>query len=371
VERLSDALEACRQIYNTGLTQRRWYYQEKHKSLSYIQQAKEMAEASREDPELAQVHSQVRQDVLRRLDKAFSSFFRKAQKGEGQGFPRYKGRSRYHSFTYPQFGFKLKGEKKLYLSKIGTVRIRKHRDIPSEAIIKICTIKREEDRWYACFSLELPDVPQKQVVFSPVGIDVGILNFAAMSDGTIYKGPKHFHKQEKKLSREQRSLSRKEKGSMNSRRQAKKVSEVHRRISNKRKDFLHKLSREIINKHDLIMVEDLEIKNMIKNRHLAKSIADASWGTFISMLSYKAEEAGGRVEKVDPRHTSQVCSGCGESVEKELSVRIHNCPHCRLIMNRDVNAAINILGSGTGLIARGGWRVTAASEAGNPLFKQE
>lgn len=368
VERLSSTLEACRQIYNCGLTQRRWYYRETSKSLTYTRQAEEMAEASRENPELAQVHSQVRQDTLRRLDKAFSAFFRRMKRGEKSGFPRYKGRNRYHSFTYPQSGFRLKGEKKLFLSKIGTVRIRKHRDIPSEATIKTLTIKKEGDRWYVCFTLELPDVPKKQVFYSPVGIDVGILNLAALSDGTTQKAPGHYRRQEKRLAKEQRSLSRKKRGSFNRSKQARKVAKIHHKIARKRRDFLHKLSRKIVDKHDLIIVEDLKIKNMIKNKHLAKSIADASWGTLISMLSYKAEEAGGRVLKVDPRHTSQVCSRCGAMVEKSLSMRIHNCPHCSLIIDRDINAAINILGSGTGLTARGGWRVAAACEAGSPLL---
>ena len=366
VERLSNTLETCLQIYNCALTQRRWYCREKKKSLSYNQQAKEMAEASREDSEMAQVHSQVRQDVLRRLDKSFFAFFRRTLKGEKSGFSRYKSRNRYHSFTYPQAGFRLKGEKKLFLSKIGTVRIRKHRDIPSGATIKTLTIKREGDRWYACFSLELPDVPQKQAFSSPVGIDMGTLKLATLSDGTAHAAPGHYRKLERRLAREQRSLSRKMKGSNNRTKQVRKVAEVNRRIANKRKDSLHKLSRSIVNEHDLIMVEDLKITSMVKNRNLAKSIADASWGTLISMLSYKAEEAGGRVIKVDPRHTSQVCSGCGEMVEKSLSTRTHNCPYCNLIIDRDVNAAINIMGSGTGLAARGGWRVAAACEAGSP-----
>lgn len=310
----------------------------------------------------------MRQDVLRRLDKSFSAFFRRAKKGEKPGFPRYKGRSRYNSFTYPQFGFKFKEEKKLFLSKIGTINIRKHRDIPSEATIKTCTIKREGDRWYVCFSLELPDVPHMQSFTSPVGIDVGILSIAALSDGTIHEAPGHYRRQERRLAREQRSLCRKKRGSNNRRKQAKKAAEIHRKIANRRKDFLHKLSRSIVDKHDLIVVEDLKIKNMVKNRHLSKSIADASWGTLISMLSYKAEEAGGRVIKVDPGHTSQVCSGCGERVNKSLSVRIHSCPYCDLTIDRDVNAAINIMGSGTGLTARGGLRVAAAYEAGCPLL---
>lgn len=198
--------------------------------------------------------------------------------------------------------------------------------------------------------MELPDVPRKVVYKNPVGIDVGILNLAALSDGTTQKAPRHYRKREKRLAREQRSLSRKEKGSNNRRKQASKVAKTYRKIVRKRRDLLHKLSRSIVEKHDLIIVEDLKITNMVKNRHLAKSIADASWGTFISILFYKAEEAGGRVIKVDPRHTSQVCSRCGNKVSKKLSTRIHRCPHCGLIMDRDVNAAINILGRGPTLL---------------------
>jgi len=176
-----------------------------------------------------------------------------------------------------------------------------------------------------------------------VGIDVGIEKFAACSDGKTVANPRHLQKTEKRLRHAQKALSRKQKNSNNSRKQKLKLAKLHARIRNQRRDFLHKQSRKIANTCSLIAVEDLNVRGMVRNHHLAKSISDASWSEFLAMLCYKAEEAGGRVVKVNPRETSQQCSSCGTKVSKDLSVRIHRCPSCGLVLDRDVNAARNIL----------------------------
>jgi putative transposase len=353
VSKLEETLMVCRGVYNTALTQRRWAWRQGRRSVSYYQQATELAEAKASCPELGQVHSQVLQDVLRRLDKSFYSFFRRVARGEKSGYPRYKGRNRYDSFNYPQSGFSFsENEKKLKLSKIGSIRIRRHRPFPDGAAIKTCTIKREGERWYAVFSLEIPHASKREErakppeLASPVGVDAGLTHLVALSTGETVEAPGFFRRAEEKLVKEQRRLSRKKKGSNNRDKQRKKVARAHGKVANQRRDFLHKLSRRLVNEHDLIVLEDLRIKDMARNRRLSKSITDAGWGTLAYMLNYKAEEAGGLAIKVSPKGTSQACSGCGAQVPKDLSVRVHLCPGCGLTLDRDVNAAINILALG-------------------------
>jgi len=356
VSRLEGTLEVCRGVYNTALTQRRWAWRQGRRSMSYRQQAAELTEAKASYPELGQVHSQVLQDVLRRLDKSFYNFFRRVASGEKPGYPRYKGRNRYNSFTYPQSGFSFtRNGKKLKLSKIGSVRIRRHRPFPDGAAVKNCTIKREGERWYAIFSLEIPHKTSKEdgekapVNFkptSPVGVDAGLAHLVALSTGECVEAPKFFRKAEAKVIKEQRRLSRRKKGSNNRDKQRKRVARAHRKVADQRRDFLHKLSRWLVDEHGLIVLEDLRIKNMVRNRRLSKSITDAAWGTLANMLSYKAEEAGGLVLKVPPYDTSQACSGCGAQVPKDLSARVHSCPGCGIALDRDVNAAVNILALG-------------------------
>lgn len=208
--------------------------------------------------------------------------------------------------------------------------------------MKTCTIRRDGNQWYACFSVEFEPAPVP-VPDASIGIDVGINAFAVLSDGTVIENPKHLRKAEKKLMRKQRRLSARKKGSANRRKARKVVAKIHRKIRNQRADFHHKLSRAIVDRYGLIAVEDLNIQGMVRNHHLAKSISDAGWGQFLNFLAYKAENAGCRVAKVTARYTSINCSGCGEQVDKTLADRIHACPFCGLVLDRDHNAAINIL----------------------------
>jgi putative transposase len=278
-----------------------------------------------------EVFSQVLQDVLKRVDRSFKNFFR------GFGYPRFQGRDRYNSFTYPQSGFELK-DGKLILSKIGTIKIVLHRQI--EGIIKTCTIKKDIDQWYVTFSCEIDD-PVPVEVKTRTGVDVGLIDLITLSNGEQVKPPKFLRESEDKLTQEQKRLSRKQKKSGKKNRQKIIVAKVHRKIRNQRKDFAHKTSRVLVDTYDLIKFEDLQIRNMVQNHHLAKSISDAGWYQLMQFTKSKAECAGKIVEFVNPAGTSQTCI-CGYSVPKSLSVRIHSCPSCGLVMGRDQVSAILI-----------------------------
>ncbi len=338
-ELLEQTLNTCRILYNNALAERRNVWKDEERSVGYHEQAIALPEQKRDNPYLSMVHSQVLQDVLRRADKSFKNFFRRVKNGEKPGYPRFKGRHRYDSFTYPQLGFEIVG-KKLRLSKIGDISIKLHR--PIEGAIKTCSIRQDVNRWYACFTVDLPDI-EKIEPKTATGVDVGLESIVTLSTGKKVEPPKFLKQSEIRLAREQRRLSRKKKGSKNRSKQRLKVARAHRKVRNQRLDFMHKLSRSLVDRFDLIAFEDLRIKNMLKNRYLAKGIADASWHLLQSLTAYKAEWAGKHTAFAVPNGTSQDCSCCGKTIKKSLATRIHRCPQCRLEMDRDVNAAINIL----------------------------
>ncbi len=307
-------------------------------------QSKALPVQKKNNEYLPLVHSQVLQDILRRVNKSFDNFFRRLKNHESPGYPRFKSYTRYNSFTYPQTGFEII-DSKLHLSKIGDINIKLHRNMTGN--IKTCTIKRDIDIWYASFSVEINDLlPEKTVIKSAVGIDVGINPIVALSNKDKKEPPKYLLQSEHKLAKEQRKLSRKQKGSHNRNKQRIKVAKIHRRIKQQRADFHHKLSRTLVEKYDLIAFENLNIKGMIRNHHLSKSISDVSWNMLQSFTKYKAEWAGKVVTFVNPKNTSQQCSRCGKIIKKNLNIKTHKCPYCGLVLNRHVNAAINILHRG-------------------------
>jgi putative transposase len=338
-------LETCRVLYNDCLTERRDAWKTSRKSISYYDQAKQLKDIKIFDDEIKKIYAQVLRDVLKRVDKTFKNFFRIIKRKGKSGYPRYKSKTRYNSFTYPQDGFKLEN-KKLILSKIGSINIKKHRNILEDAEIKTCTIKKDLDRWYACFSVEAEIKDRNIEITNPIGIDLGISHLITFSNGETIDNPRYLIKSEKKLARKHKKLSKSKKGSNNRNKRKFELAKTHRKIKNQRNDFLHKISRSLVDSYDLIVLEKLNIKSMLKNHYLAKSISDASWSKLANFVSYKAEEAGKRVEFVDPKNTSQECSNCGRIVKKSLSQRVHKCPFCGLIMDRDQNAAINILKRG-------------------------
>jgi putative transposase len=349
-------LALCCELYNAGLQERRDAWRIARKSINYHAQAVQLPDIKAARPELGMVHSQVLQDTLRRLDKAFDAFFRRAKAGQKAGFPRFRARSRYDSFTFSQSGFAVE-HGKLRLSKIGRVKIKLHR--PIEGKIKTLTIARSSTgKWYACFSVECEAKPLQEVS-SAVGIDMGISNFATLSTGEAIANPKFFRVEEKRLAKASRKLSAAKKGSQERSKRRKAVAHIHERIANQRRNFAHQESRKLVNRFSIIVFENLNIKGMLKNHHLAKSISDAAWNQLIQYTTYKAEWAGRCVRQVNPRNTSQVCSGCGSIVEKDLSVRLHDCSGCGLVLDRDHNAAINILALGLQSVPQS--RIEAAS----------
>jgi putative transposase len=340
---LEQTLTLCCELYNAALQERREAYKTSKTSINYHAQAIQMPEIKAIRKDIGRVHSQVLQDVLKRLDKAFDSFFRRLKTRQKAGFPRFRSRVHYHSFTFPQTGFVIESGK-LKLSKIGKVKIKLHR--PIEGKIKTCTIsKSATGKWFACFSVECESHPLPKSV-AVTGVDVGLKEFVVLSNGEAIANPKFFRQDEKRLAKAQTRLSRAAKGTEERKKRRKVVAHVHERITNKRRDFAHQESRQLVNQYGIIVFEDLNIKGMLKNHCLAKSIADVAWGQLVNFTSYKAENAGRYVVQVNPRNTSQRCSGCGEIVKKDLSVRVHNCFGCGLVLARDHNAAINILSLG-------------------------
>ncbi len=337
-------LDTCRQLYNLALEQRVMAWKEYRKSIYGYDQVVQLPSLKKAFPEFKVVGSQCLQDVVERLDRAFKAFFRRVKKGEKPGYPRFKSYLRYKSFTLKQAGWRLNG-RYLYINNIG--RFKLFLSCPIEGDIKTVTIIRKSTgKWFVSFSCD--DVPEKKL--SPtgkdIGIDVGIKAFCVDSDGNKVDNPQFLKESLKLLKRRQRSLSRKKKGSARRHKAKYLVARTHEKVANQRKDFLHKTANQYIKHYDKIFIEDLQIKNMVRNRHLARSISDASWGMFFNLLTYKAEEAGRELATVIPNNTSQICSGCGEKVPKSLSIRIHKCPFCGLVLDRDENAAINIIALG-------------------------
>jgi len=348
---LQKTLDECRWLYNNLLEQRILSHEELDISLTKYQQLMFLPELKIERTSLEKVHSQVLQETIARLDKAFQNFFRRCKSGEKPGFPRFRGFDRYNSFCYIQSGFSLI-DRELKLSKIGSIRINLHR--PIEGKIKTCTIRRESGKWYACFSCEVEAKPLLNNEKS-IGIDLGIENFATLSDGQVIENPRFFKSAEKELAKTQRKLSKCAKGTLERKKQKKVVSKVHGRIRNKRTNFCHKISRNIVNEYQYICLEDLNISKMIQGTYFAKSITDVSWNQFAQFLTYKAEEAGRKLGVVNPAYTSQTCSQCGNREVKELSERRHCCLLCGYTDHRDTNAAKNILAlglDGLGVIPR-------------------
>lgn len=334
-------LDLCRELYNAALQERRDAWKLNRISVNYHSQSAQLPDIKMSRPEFNSIYSQILQDVLRKVSKSFDSFFRRIKNRGTPGFPRFKGRRFFRSFTYPQSGFALTGNN-LTLSKMGSVRIRLSRTMQGK--VKTCTIKKEISGWFVVFVVEnTPDV--LPTTNQQVGIDIGIESFATLSDGTQIDNGKYYESSQKELRRTQRSVARKKKGSNSRNKAALRLRKIHQRISNRRADFQHKISIHLVKSYDLIVIEKLNIKGMSKGI-LSKQIHDASWSSFFHMLRYKAENAGRKLVEVNPAYTSQDCSGCGNRVKKDLSVRVHNCSACGMSLHRDHNAALNILSLG-------------------------
>ncbi len=328
-------------LYNHFVVDRIQAYQNRGESLSLYAQQARLSFLKLDRPTLSQVYSQVLQNVAVRVDLAFQAFFRRVKVGGVPGFPRFRGLGRYDSLTYPQaHGFEIK-EGGLRLGKIGRIRIKAHR--PLEGTSKTCTVRRSATgKWYASIVCEVEPQPLPKSD-EAVGIDVGLEKFATLSNGDQIAPPRFFRQEEQVLAKAQRKLSKQKKGTPARAKARKVVARVHERIRFRRHDFAHQLARCLVNHYGLIAVEDLIINGMVRNHCLSKSIHDAAWSQFRQCLSYKAEEAGRTLVAVNPAYTSQDCSQCGHRHRKALSERVHVCPCCGVVLDRDENAARNIL----------------------------
>ena len=326
-------------------------------------QEKNLVKLKKERPWYKSIHSQVLQGVSKRVDLAFDRWLKGDGNGKKSGRPRFKGKGQYKTFTYKQFKQHHFVGNKIKLSKIGEVKVIVHRTIPDGFKIKTVSVTKKADGYYVTLSLEdntVPDLIPVDKVSSPVGIDMGLKSFLIKSDGTDVEIPQHYRKAHKRLRKINKSVSRKNQGSSNRKKAVAKLGKAHKKVADARKDFHFKTAKSLLDNHDLIAHEKLNIKGLARTK-MAKSILDAGWGQFLSILSTKAVNAGLLTVAVNPRNTSQNCSNCGHKVPKKVSDRVHLCPKCGYTEDRDVNAAKNILYKAVGHpVSSKAYRVTEA-----------
>jgi len=371
---LSDWLELHRQLYNNALAERRDAWEEDKRKVSYYDQQNALPALKKQRPEYVSLGSHALQETVRRVERAFKAFFRRVKNGENPGYPRFKSRNRFNSFTYPCVsGWKLLSlghEKKhgckgkLRISNLGdiTLRGRCRVDIVSldRKDIPRLTVKRVRGKWYATITYKVDisllqrDCAKKRSI---TGIDLGLSSFATFANGESLPRLRHLDRDICRIKQAGKDVSRKKKGSNRRRKAVAKLSRLHEKVSERRKDYLHKTTAQLVHDYSFIAVEDLQVKDMSTSggrikRGLNRSISDASWGKYLQLLTSKAEEAGCEIVRVNPRGTTQKCSWCGQTVPKTLYDRVHSCPDCGLTLDRDHNAAINILKRGLILSGR-------------------
>jgi putative transposase len=348
IDILREHLDICRWTYNTLLD---YCYAERKAgritptsySLGYL-----LSSMKKQTPSLKMVHSLVLTNVAERVRSGFENFWSRKAHGLKAGFPHFRKKGDYNSLTYRQSGYKIAGND-LTLSKLGIIKINLHRLI--EGKIKRVTIIEDGERWFVSFSCETVDkpIPDRQKI---VGLDMGLISLVATSDGDLIEPPKTYKNSERRLKRLGRQLSKKKLRSKNWYKSKARLSKLHRKVANQRKDFIYNLSRNIVNKYEVVAIEDLKISNMQKNHKLAKSIGDAGWGEIKRTLGYMSKMSGGNVILVNPNGTSQTCPNCGGEVHKTLSDRVHNCPKCGLVIDRDIASAMEIRNRGQIILER-------------------
>jgi putative transposase len=337
--------EACR-LYNAALQERRDAYRKGGVSLNYYDQANQM-KAIRQAGDSSLANFSASQDILRRVEKTFKAFFRRVRAGtEKPGYPRFKSRRRFDSYTFPSWGDGCRvQDSRLYLQGIGHLKVQWHR--PLVGTVKTLTVKRQCGMWYACFSVDYT-VDPLPVLDTQTGLDVGLTTFATLADGTTIENPRYYKRAQAQLRIAQRRVARRRKGGKNRRKAVLWLQKAHAKVKNQRTDFHHKTARTLVDTYGVIAVEDLNIKGLASGM-LAKSVNDVGWSAFLDKLTTKAEEAGRLLVKVNPRGTSQTCL-CGAPVPKTLSQRWHECMECGLSAARDHVSAQRILGLGLSLL---------------------
>lgn len=352
---LEEHLNRTRELYNAALQERRDAYKKAGKSITAFGQMRSLVEVKEVRPEYRRIHTHVLQGVITQLDRAFQGFFRRVKAGEKAGYPRFKGKDRWDSFHFKQvwdnsrdnwFGpGKPVGTNRIRIPNVGDVRIKWHRPLGGRP--KTLTVKRDGEQWFVVYVCEV-EAQTMPLVSGEVGVDLGTNpNFLITSDGEFIPAPRYYRAAEVKLRKAQRVVSKRKRGGSGRRKAVATVKRLHRKVRNQRKDFHHKTARKLLEANDAIYHENLNVKAMSRSR-LSKSILDMGWGQFLSILASKAAEAGRRVVGVNPAYTSQMCSGCG-NVQKVPIGKPYECGACGLSINRDVNAALNILRIGQGL----------------------
>jgi putative transposase len=346
---MSTMLETHRRLYNDALAERKQVWEQAQRGVSYGEQSGQLKATRKTNPFLAATNFSSCQATLRRLDKAFQAFFRRVKTGETPGYPRFKGRNRFDTVEFPSVGDGCRFDGRcVYFQHIGRVKVKLHR--PIEGLLKTISFKREADGWYVVFSCDLGDVDIEKADGPAVGIDLGLKAFLVTSEGESVAPPHHYRKAQATLRRAQRKVARRQKGSTRRAKAIQALQKQHQRIGNLRRDFHHKTARALVLRYSTIVHEDLNIRGIART-WLAKSTLDVAWGSFLHILSYKAEEAGVTVIAVPPHNTPQACSDCGAlpKVSKMLADRVHVCSHCGYTADRDLNAAQNILRLGSSL----------------------
>lgn len=357
-------LETHRRLYNAALEQRKSAHEDDGISVNYNYQSAWFKNMRLANPWYANANFSSAQATLRRLDKAYRAFFRRTREGGKPGYPRFKARDRFGSVEFPAYGdgIRLLADNRLRVQHVGKIKVKVHR--PVEGIVKTATIENEADRWFVILSCDLGDVDVPASKNPSVGIDVGIEHFLTTSDGEHFPNPRYLAKELPELRRRSRAVSRKKFRGSNRSKAVVRLRSFHWRIKNLRHDHRHKVSSNLCRRYGTIGAERLNIRGMVRSPRLSRAISDAAWGGFLEALKRKAESAGVQMVEVDPRNTSQVCSGCGAEVRKALSVRTHRCEACGLVLHRDVNAARNILARARmGLVGANGKIVSVAQEA--------
>ncbi|MGQ9869234.1 MAG: RNA-guided endonuclease InsQ/TnpB family protein [Leptodesmis sp.] len=333
---------------------------------NYYSQKRSLVPLKQDRPWYKEIYSQALQDMVKRVKLAFDRYLSGDCNGNRSGKPRFKGKNRYRSFTYPQASIAWIDGNKIELPKLGIFKVIWHRPLPEGFKVKTAIVTKKADGWYITLTLEDMSVPEFISDVEPrennsIGIDLGLEKFLADSDGGFEPIPQHFRKSEEKLARLQQKVSTAKQGSRARKLLVRKVAKLHQKIARQRKQFHFETAQKVLKKADVVFVEDLSVKNMSRcakpkqdeagkflpngqsaKSGLNKSIADAGWSQFLDILAFKAGKAGQRVVKVNPKGTSQHCSNCLNRVPKELSDRWHSCPHCATELDRDTNAAILI-----------------------------
>lgn len=369
---LQRTLDACRELYNAALQEKRDAYRKAGVARSCVAQQADLTEVKALRPDVGRVYAQVLQDVLKRLHRTFDGFFRRCKAGVTPGYPRFKGRDRYDSFTFPQVarkgvlkggGLELTDRGRLKVHGLpGAIKVIWHRAMLGRP--KTATFKREGRHWYVAFACDEVPLEARDRTGAACGLDVGLESFAVLDDGTVVANPRYLRAGSRDIKLASRQVAKKRKRSKRRGKARARLAAAHRHVANRRRDHHHKAARGIVRRYDRIAVEDLNIRGMARGL-LSKSVHDAGWAQFLGILSSKAEGAGCEVVKVPAAGTSQVCAGCGVVAPKRLSERMHRCPDCGFVATRDHNAALNIRMRGFGTAPGSGVRRGASGRAGS------